>query len=141
MKIKTPLKKRFSSLTTAVAACCFMMATADFGQQSSSVTGTIVDDQNNTQRPGLNLIEIVTSHGTTTYVDGHFSLHLSSSDAVLEITYVGFKPQEVNLDGRSTLQIVLEVDTQSLEEVVVIGYGTQKKSDLTGAVGSLDSNT
>src|SRR5690606_382423 len=112
MKIKTPLKKRFRSLTTAVAACCFMMATAAFGQQSSSVTGTIVDDQNNTPLPGVNVIEKGTSNGTTTDFDGNFNLQLSSSDAVLEITYVGFKPQEVNLDGRSTLQIVLEVDTQ-----------------------------
>lgn len=141
MKIKTSLKKRFRSLTTAVAACCFMMATAAFGQQSSSVTGTIVDDQNNTPLPGVNVLEKGTSNGTTTDFDGNFTLQLSSSDAVLEITYVGFKPLAVNLDGRSTIQIVLEVDTQSLEEVVVIGYGTQKKSDLTGAVGSMDSNT
>src|SRR5690606_21904802 len=141
MKIKTPLKTRLRSLSTAVAVCCYMMVSAVYGQQGSSITGTIVDDQANTPLPGVNVIEKGTNNGTTTDFDGKFNLQLSSSDAVLEITYIGFKSQEISLNGRSTLQIVLEVDTQSLEEVVVIGYGTQKKSDLTGAAASMGAST
>ncbi len=141
MKIETLVKTRLRSFTTAIAVCCCIMANAVYGQQGSSVSGTIVDNQSNTPLPGVNVIEKGTNNGTTTDFDGNFQLQLSSSDAILEITYIGFKSQEVNLNGRTSVQIVLEVDTQSLEEVVVIGYGTQKKSDLTGAVGSMDANT
>ncbi|WP_417362932.1 SusC/RagA family TonB-linked outer membrane protein [Galbibacter sp.] len=141
MKSKTPLKTRLRSLSTAIAVCCFMMASAVYGQQGSNISGTIVDEQTNTPLPGVNVLENGTNNGTTTDFDGNFNLQVSSSDAILEITYIGFKSQEINLNGRSTLQIVLEIDTQSLEEVVVIGYGTQKKSDLTGAVGSMNAGT
>lgn len=139
MKIKSPLKTRLRSLPIAFAVCLFLIVSTAYGQQGSTITGTIVDNQNNTPLPGVNVMEKGTNNGTTTDFDGNFSLQVSSTDAILQITYIGFKTQEINLNGQTSIQIVLEVDTQSLEEVVVIGYGTQKKSDLTGAIGSMNS--
>ncbi len=139
MKIKSPLKTRLRSLPIAFAVCLFLIVSTVYGQQGSTITGTIVDNQNNTPLPGVNVMEKGTNNGTTTDFDGNFSLQVSSADAILQITYIGFKNQEVNLNSQTNIQIILEVDTQSLEEVVVIGYGTQKKSDLTGAIGSMNS--
>src|SRR5690606_3638201 len=100
MKIETLVKTRLRSFTTAIAVCCCIMANAVYGQQGSSVSGTIVDNQSNTPLPGVNVIEKGTNNGTTTDFDGNFQLQLSSSDAILEITYIGFKSQEV--DRKST---------------------------------------
>src|SRR5690606_6710551 len=117
MKIETLVKTRLRTFTTTIAECCCIISNAFYGQQGSSVNGIIVDNQSNTTLPEVNVIEKGTNNGTTTDFDGNFQLQLSSSDAILEITYIGFKSQEVNLNGRTSVQIVLEVDTQSLEEV------------------------
>lgn len=78
------------------------------------------------------------SIGTMTDVDGQFSLNIPSN-AVLTVSYVGYKTQEINIDGRTDFRITLQEDEKLLEEVVVIGYGAQRKKDLTGAVSVIDS--
>ncbi|GAB3649916.1 TonB-dependent receptor [Echinicola sediminis] len=89
--------------------------------------------------PGAAILEKNTTNGTVTDIDGQFSLNVSGPNAVLEISYVGFLKQEVLLNGRSKIDVVLSTDMESLEEVVVVGYGTVKKSDLTGSVASVSS--
>lgn len=106
--------------------------------QDFTVNG-IVQDQNGQPLPGANILEKGTSNGTQTDFDGNFELTLNNSDAVLSITYIGFSPREIPVEGQSNFTIVLEESAAALDEIVVVGYGTQKKSDLTGSVSSLKS--
>ena len=104
-------------------------------QAKKKVTG-IVKDQNGEPIIGANVVEKGTTNGTVTDVDGKFSLEVSPS-AILQISYVGFDTKEIPVKGKSTVDIFLAENMEDLDEVVVIGYGTMKKSDLTGAVSSI----
>lgn len=104
--------------------------------QDLSVTGTILDS-NNQPLPGASIVEKGTSNGTQSDFDGNFEIQVTDENAVLVVSYVGFSTQEIPLAGQTTIDVSLQEDAAKLDEVVVIGYGTQKKSDLTGAVGSV----
>jgi TonB-linked SusC/RagA family outer membrane protein len=99
------------------------------------VTGTVVDATGEAII-GANIMEKGTTNGIISDVDGKFTLTVKDN-AVLQISYVGYATQEVAVGNRTTLQITLAEDTQALEEVVVVGYGTQKKVNLTGAVSAM----
>ena len=100
-------------------------------QQANKVTG-IVKDANGEPVIGANVMVKGQSIGTITDIDGRFVLD-APKDAVLQITYIGYVSQEVKVSGKKEINVVLKEDTETLDEVVVIGYGTAKKSDLTGA--------
>lgn len=104
-------------------------------QQTNKVTG-IVKDANGEPIIGANVTVKGQSIGTITDIDGRFVLD-APKDAVLQITYIGYVPQEVSVKGRNELTIQLKEDTQAIEEVVVVGYGSVKKSNLTGALSSV----
>ena len=106
-----------------------------FGQQI--VTG-IVKDETGETIPGATVLELNTNNGSVTDIDGNFSLTVLSGEAILSISFLGFATKEVPVNGRSIIDIVLAQDLQELEEVVVVGYGTVRKSDLTGAVSSVE---
>ncbi|WP_417558666.1 SusC/RagA family TonB-linked outer membrane protein [Mesoflavibacter zeaxanthinifaciens] len=110
-----------------------------FAQEGSTVTGTVIDTESQMPLPGVNIIEKGTTNGTSTDFDGNFSITLREENSVLEISSVGFKTQEVVVSGRTTIDVVLESDTQALTEVVLVGYGSVKKEDLTGTVSTVDS--
>ena len=107
--------------------------------QEKTVTGTVHDDKD---KPVLGASVMIkgTSKGTTTDNDGKFSIQ-AADNATLTISYVGFAIQEIDLKGRSSLDVKLGAANQSLNEVVVIGYGQQKKQDLTGSVAVISGNT
>ncbi len=104
--------------------------------QDLSITGSILDS-NNQPLPGASIVEKGTSNGTQSDFDGNFEIQVTDGNAVLVVSYVGFSTQEIPLAGQTNVTISLKEDAAKLDEVVVIGYGTQKKSDLTGAVGSV----
>ena len=104
--------------------------------QEAIVTGTVVGAEGETL-PGVNVLEQGTQNGTITNPDGFFSLSLLTEKPVLLISYVGYITQEITVAGRNSIRIVLTEDLINLEEVVVVGYGTAKKSDLTGSVTSV----
>jgi TonB-linked SusC/RagA family outer membrane protein len=106
--------------------------------QSVTVTGTVLDDTGESI-PGANILEVGTNNGTVTDLDGRFSLEVASANAVLSVSFIGYASQEVPVNSRSNIEIILSEDTRSLQEVVVVGYGTQRKSDLTGAISSIKS--
>ncbi len=106
--------------------------------QETTITGTILDS-NNQPLAGASIVEKGTTNGTQTDFDGNFQLDVSNPDAVLVVSYIGFASQEIPLAGETSINVSLKEDAANLDEVVVIGYGTQKKSDLTGAVGSVKS--
>ena len=107
-------------------------------QNARTVSGTVTD-KNGEAIIGVNVTEKGTSNGTSTDLNGKFTLSVSSG-AVLNVSYIGYLPQDVTVGNQSTLQITLLEDTQAIGEVVVIGYGTVKKSDLTGSVASISNN-
>ena len=105
----------------------------------TTVTGTVFD---NLDEPciGASVVEKGRKSGATTDIDGKFTISVSKPDATLVISYVGMKTEEVALGGRTSIEVKLSENTESLDEVVVVGYGTQRKSDITGSVASLSKD-
>ncbi|MDO4703080.1 TonB-dependent receptor [Tannerella sp.] len=102
--------------------------------QQRRITGTIVDSKDKSAMIGANIMEKGTSNGTITDVNGNFSLNATSANPVLVISSIGYRTLEVPVGTRSKLNLQMEEDTELLDEVVVVGYGTMKKRDLSGAV-------
>ena len=100
--------------------------------QNIQLTGTVTDTTGETVI-GASVLEKGTTNGVITNIDGNFSLNVSPK-AIIVISYVGYTTQEIPLNGAKNIKVVLREDTEMLEEVVVIGYGTMKKSDMTGAI-------
>lgn len=103
------------------------------------VKGTVTDAKSGMPIPGANVIQQGTSNGVITNFDGEFSIEVPA-DAILEISYLGYAQQEIPVNAQAELNISLEPEASALEEVVVIGYGTQKKSDLTGAITTVSAD-
>jgi TonB-linked SusC/RagA family outer membrane protein len=110
----------------------------DAGVASVQLTGRVVDEKNE-GLPGATVLLKGTTNGSTTDMDGKFSLTVPSATGVLVVSFVGYQSQEVSISNSLVVNVVLKADTKSLDEVVVVGYGTQKKRDLTGTVLSLDN--
>lgn len=104
-------------------------------QQKKQINGKITDEQGEAII-GANIIEKGTTNGTITDIDGNFTLSVDEG-AILQITYIGYHPYDISTEGRTLLDIVLREDTQSLEELVVIGYGSTRKDDLSMAVSTV----
>ena len=105
--------------------------------QNIQLTGTVTDATGETVI-GASVLEKGTTNGVITDIDGNFSLNVSPNATII-ISYVGYAAQEIPLNGRKSLKVILKEDTEMLDEVVVIGYGTMKKSDMTGAISSVDT--
>jgi TonB-dependent SusC/RagA subfamily outer membrane receptor len=101
-----------------------------------TVTGTVVNEKNESI-PGATVAVKGTTTGTITSTDGTFNVK-AASDAVLSISFIGFKTIEVPVNGKTNLKITLQEDNKLMDEVVVVGYGTQRRVNLTGAVGTVD---
>lgn len=101
-----------------------------------TITGTVVDNFG-TPLPGTNVIVKGTTNGTQTDFDGNYSI-TAASDATLIFSYVGFKTIEIPVNGNSTMDVTMQEDAAALDEVVVTGYGTQTRGELTGSVGTVD---
>ncbi len=107
--------------------------------QTSEVSG-VVSDEAGLPLPGVSILIKNTTKGTATDFDGKYSIN-ANANAILVFSYLGYKGKEVSVGGQTTLNVSLEEDTSQLDEVVVIGYGTVKKTDLTGAVSSMETET
>src|SRR5690606_10191763 len=107
-----------------------------YGQQDV-VTGQVVSSDDQMPIPGVTVTLKGTGIGTVTDVNGTYSLSVGDPEGVLVFSFVGYATQELPINGRSLINVTLTTDTQDLSEVVVIGYGTVKKSDLTGSVVSI----
>ena len=119
-------------------ACIVLLLvnTTLIAQDSYNLSGTVLSGADNTPIPGVNVIIANTNSGTTTDFDGNFSLNVKSGD-VLQFSYIGFITQSITISEQTTLNVVLVEDQNQLDEVVVVGYGTQKKSHLTGAISKV----
>jgi len=112
-----------------------LITTALLNAQNSEVNGS-VSGADGLSIPGANVLIQGSSTGTTTDFDGNFSISVKSGD-VLIVSYIGFLTQSITISNQTSLTIVLQSDTSELDEVVVVGYGTQRKSNLTGAISKV----
>lgn len=112
----------------------FMSASA----QGHSINGSVKDDTG-APLPGVNVVIKGTMVGTISDIDGNYRLENIAENAVLVFSFVGFDNQEITVGSQTTINVVLIEETSDLDEVVVVGYGVQKKSDLTGSIGSVDN--
>jgi TonB-linked SusC/RagA family outer membrane protein len=104
--------------------------------QQRTVTGTILDENSNPM-PGVNIQVQGTSLGVISDVNGKYTISVPQPDAVLVFSFVGYNEMKVSSGGRTTIDVTMEPSVESLEEVVVVGYGTQKKRDVTGSIASV----
>lgn len=116
----------------------FMLPLAMFAQVK--VSGTVRDAAGG-PLPGASVIQKGTSKGTAADQDGKFNLEVSSENSVLQVTFLGFETQEVKVGTQRTFSFVLKEGASAMDEVVVIGYGTQKKSDVAGAIVSINEKS
>ena len=107
--------------------------------QDIQVKGTVVSGTDDFPLPGVSVVVKGTTKGVITDIDGNFVISVPSN-AVLSFTYIGFKSQEVPVEGKTTLNVVLNEDTETLEEVVVVGYGVQKKSVVTASIAKVSAD-
>ncbi|MGL2988053.1 SusC/RagA family TonB-linked outer membrane protein [Flavobacterium sp. RSSA_27] len=113
-----------------------IMGSGQLYAQGTVVEGTVKDASGLTL-PGVNILEKGTTNGVSTDFDGNFKIKVSNPKAVLTFSFIGFKNHTENVNGRKSIQILMEEEANQLNEVVVIGYGTAKKSDLTGSVATI----
>lgn len=106
-------------------------------QARKNITGRILDVKGDPVI-GANIVEKGTTNGTVTDIEGNFTLNVEEN-AVIHISYIGYLPQELSSAGKNSLQVVLLEDMKTLDEIVVVGYGTMRKRDLTGSVSSIKS--
>ncbi|MEN8249532.1 MAG: TonB-dependent receptor [Bacteroidota bacterium] len=106
--------------------------------QDRTVTGTVTSSDDGLPIPGVNVVLEGTTTGSATDLDGNYKVSVTGENPVLVFSFIGYATQSITVGSQSVIDISLELDTKALEEVVVVGYGTQKKANLTGAVASVD---
>lgn len=107
-------------------------------QQTITVKGTVTDAEGE-PLIGVNVLEVGTTNGTVTDLDGNFTLNNVKPNAKLQVSYIGYTSQVIALNGKRSVKVVLAEDTETLDEVVVVGYGVVRKADLAGSVAVLDN--
>nr|PZN58498.1 MAG: hypothetical protein DIU61_00230 [Bacteroidota bacterium] len=112
--------------------------TEEYGSTLIGVSGRIVD-KDGTPLPGVNILEKGTTNGTTSDVDGQYTINVADENSILVFSFIGYAPQEIRVGTSTTINVVLQEDITNLSEVVVIGYGEREKKDVTGAISSMDS--
>ena len=130
------MEKRKPLLSLFVWLMAVLLSATTAVAQSLTITGVVTDAS---QDPviGASVLVQGTTNGTITDVDGKFQLSNVSAKGTLLISYIGYKSQALPVNGKTTFTVVLAEDTETLDEVVVVGYGVQKKVNLTGAVASV----
>ena len=113
--------------------CCVLITTSAMAQQNQTIKGTVVDVKG-APLIGVSIVVKGTTLGTTTDINGNFSLTVKTANPVLEVSYVGFATQDIKVTGTKPLKIVLKESIAALNQVVIVGYGSQHKKDLTGAI-------
>lgn len=108
--------------------------------QDHAVTGTVTDKDTGQGIPGVTVIESGTFKGTITDIEGKFSLMMSGPNTILEVSFIGYQTQKIPVNNRSVINVILDVEVTHLSELVVIGYGTQKKKVVTGAIATVGAD-
>ena len=131
---KTSFSRSKKTYMVLFLSAFFLCSLNNVIAQNKTISGTVTDADLGGPLPGVTILVKGTSKGASTDFDGNYTLNDVDSNAILVFSYIGYKTQEVNIAGKETVNIALTPDLESLDEVVVIGYGTARKSDLTGSV-------
>ncbi len=128
-------------LIKQVLAFILMMGCLGAMAQTNSITVTgIIIDGSGVTIPGVNVLEKANpTNGVITGIDGSYTINVSDKDAILSFSFIGYKEQQIAIDGRTEINVSLIEELTGLDEVVVIGYGTNKKGNLTGAISTVDT--
>jgi TonB-dependent SusC/RagA subfamily outer membrane receptor len=133
------MKQKFSRPheNPMVFLVCIFMAVFSFqaAVAQNTISGKVTD--NSGPLPGVNVVVQGTTNGTVTDFDGNYSIRVPEDATTLVFSYIGYTTRQISINGRTEIDITMTEDAQALSEVVVVGYGTQRKADLTGAVGSI----
>lgn len=132
------IKKGNSRLVFAAIMLFAFLLVPVLGHAQKKITGKIKDQVTSDPLPGVSILEKGTSNANITDIDGNFELTVKTGDVVLIVSFMGYETQEVSTTGQSQLEIALKPADYGLDEVVVVGYGIQKKASLTGAVATVD---
>ena len=144
MKIKLLKSKilrdasRINFLPICIFMFFFLFTPFVYSQSRKQITGSVQDVQGN-PLIGVSILETGTSNGTITDMNGTYSLNISSTNATLRFSYIGYEEQLIKIQGRNVINVKMNEETSNLDEVVVVGYGVQRKSDLTGAISSINA--
>jgi TonB-linked SusC/RagA family outer membrane protein len=130
------MKKNYKKKLQRTLSLYLMIFSLSMFAQDNIVTGSVTSE-NGIPLPGVNVLQKSTSNGTVTDFDGNYELKLLSGQKTLVFSFIGFKTQEVAVGSNKAINVTLIEDAQSLNEVVVVGYGTQNRSDLVGSIGSI----
>ena len=107
--------------------------------QGKAVTGVVTAAEDGTALPGVTVVEKGTQNASFTDLDGNYSIQVTKEEAILVFSFIGYTPKNVSVAGKGTVNVSLEMDVAGLEEVIVVGYGNQKRSKISGAVGTIDT--
>ena len=129
---------RIKSLPICIFMFFFLFTPFVYPQSRKQITGSVQDVQGN-PLIGVSILETGTSNGTITDMNGTYSLNISSTNATLRFSYIGYEEQLIKIQGRNVINVKMNEETSNLDEVVVVGYGVQRKSDLTGAISSINA--
>ncbi|MFO7619686.1 MAG: carboxypeptidase-like regulatory domain-containing protein, partial [Bacteroidales bacterium] len=106
--------------------------------QQKKITGIVTEASSGNPLPGVNVVVQGTTIGTMTDIDGKYAIDVPNEKAVLEFSFISYNNQAISVGNQTTINVSLRLDETTLDEIVVIGYGTQKKSLITGAISSID---
>lgn len=129
---------RINFLPICIFMFFFLFTPFVYSQSRKQITGSVQDVQGN-PLIGVSILETGTSNGTITDMNGTYSLNISSTNATLRFSYIGYEEQLIKIQGRNVINVKMNEETSNLDEVVVVGYGVQRKSDLTGAISSINA--
>ena len=115
--------------------CCAISVQA----QDISISGKVTSSEDDSGLPGVNVVVQGTSTGTVTDVEGNYTLAVPGVQSIIEFSSVGYVQEQVEVGNRTVINVVMQVDVTALDEIVVVGYGTMKKSDVTGSLTSVSS--
>src|SRR4030042_1810285 len=118
-----------------------LLASTSVYAQRMTITGTVTDEQSGTPLAGATVQVKGTMQGSITDVSGKYSIEVPGPNSTLVFSFVGYGAKEVQVGNHTVISVTLREDVQGLEEVVVVGYSTQKKANLTGAVDQVTSST
>jgi len=131
----------FSGIHKAIGLVVFMLLfTILANAQSTTISGTVTDNSTNESLPGVSIIIKGTTIGVTTDLDGKYSIKVDNADATLVFSFVGYETQEIEVGGKTSVNVALVSSTTDIDEVMVVAYGTTKKSNLTGSAVALDTD-
>jgi iron complex outermembrane receptor protein len=137
LKLNIKMTNKYSLVRTGTLWLMAMLLSVCSWAQQRTVSGTVSSMAGDGPLPGVSVRVQGTAQGTVTNIDGQYSLQVPGDDAVLEFSFIGYTPETVTVGNRTTIDIALAEDIETLGEVIVVGYGTQEKRDLTGAVAAI----